>query len=249
MMQQHAEPTEMAKVLLVDDFPLRRAAIAAFLERWTTISRLMLDQATEWPPSGDQDYTNLKLIIVSVGGFPSEDFEVAEKLVAIRAWSPSCPIVVLSDSGDTSAVLRALKLGVQGFIPTQLDPHIAIEAMKFVFAGGVFFPPSALVNRPANEESFSSETGKNLTARQAEVIELLQRGKSNKVIARELGMQESTVKVHVRQIMRKLGVANRTQAALHVRGGTPVDDLPKSSTPIPALTIKTGTAAARRYFP
>jgi DNA-binding NarL/FixJ family response regulator len=251
-----SETVEVEKVLLIDDFPFRRASVASFIERWTGKANLALELATDCP-TGDHDLKNLKLIIVCSGGLTTDDPKAVEKLAAIRAWSPSCPIVILSDNCDSGTVLGALRMGVQGFIPTQLDPLVAIEAMKFVFAGGVFFPPSALLDRSGPEASFSAEAGKNLTERQTQVVELLQRGKSNKVIARELGMQESTVKVHVRQIMRKLGVSNRTQAALHVRERIRLDGVSKSfdaeqpATPLPAMAIRasTHTSASRRYFP
>ena len=248
------ESEEPAKVILVDDFPLRRAAYASLVERWTSQARLVLETAGTWSSSGDLATQSLRLIIVCTGGLSADDPKADEMIAAIRALVPACPIAILSDNCDSSTVLGALKLGVQGFVPTELEPHVAIEALKFVSAGGVFFPPSALITR-SGQETTMSESGNGLTQRQTQVIELLQLGKSNKLIARELGMQEATVKVHVRQIMRKLGVANRTQAALQVRdrlglnGDAKDDHRAPPTLPPAAMAVPARIASPRRYFP
>ncbi len=104
------------------------------------------------------------------------------------------------------------------------DPMLGVKraVRAFVLAGGTYFPREALL-APRTGVGYASGGGgtpiavvakAGLTARQGEVLERLRFGKSNKHIARELHMQEATVKVHVRQIMRKLGAANRTQVAL-----------------------------------
>ena len=93
----------------------------------------------------------------------------------------------------------------------------AIAAIKFVVAGGVFVPASSLLNsaqvKGANTAAAKGQTNPLFTARQASIVEALRQGKANKVIAYELNMCESTVKVHVRKIMRKLKASNRTQVA------------------------------------
>jgi DNA-binding NarL/FixJ family response regulator len=97
---------------------------------------------------------------------------------------------------------------------------MVIQVIRLVLAGGTFIPPGVLEAGEASDDSGDSQEFEpgprrylaELTPRQGEVFELLRQGKSNKLIAYELGMQESTVKVHVRQIMRKLKAINRTHA-------------------------------------
>jgi DNA-binding NarL/FixJ family response regulator len=119
-------------------------------------------------------------------------------------------------------------------VPTSIELSVALQALSFIKSGGQFFPPSVLsrAHSPwpvpfkktaALGESVNGANGwshelngctEGLTAKQAEVIRLLRQGETNKLIARRLGLSEATVKVHVRQIMRKLGVKNRTQVAI-----------------------------------
>jgi len=127
------------------------------------------------------------------------------------------PVAMVSDHEDRGEVMAAFRAGVRGFVPSTLEPELALQALTFVLGGGTFFPPQVL-DRPSRDVSQGARQGgavHTLTPRQLDVLALLREGKSNKLIARELAMCESTVKVHVRQIMRKLGAANRTQAALN----------------------------------
>jgi DNA-binding NarL/FixJ family response regulator len=125
-------------------------------------------------------------------------------------------------------VCAAFEAGAAGFMPTSIDPSVALQALSLIKCGGSFFPPSALhremppvatqvtVGQPdrANFESSRPPTRPRLSAKQEEVVRLLRQGQSNKEIASQLGLSEATVKVHVGCIMRKLGLANRTQVAI-----------------------------------
>jgi len=132
---------------------------------------------------------------------------------------PSVPIVVVSDREDDAAVLEALRLGARAYVPSSLDPDLLLEILRFVRKGGTFVPLDLLIrvceyrNVPHASEASAAETY-GLTGGELRVLELLKRGESNKVIARALDIEEGTVKVHVRRIMKKLNAANRTQAAL-----------------------------------
>jgi DNA-binding NarL/FixJ family response regulator len=136
--------------------------------------------------------------------------------------------VVVSDREESEEVIRAFSAGANGFIPTNYEPEITRQALSFIIGGGSFFPPTILLDLPTHSDIRvetthgrvqTGDVGESrlingFTPRQQEVLELLRRGDSNKVIGRRLSMTEATVKVHVRQIMRKLGASNRTQAAL-----------------------------------
>ena len=100
-------------------------------------------------------------------------------------------------------------------IPVSLGFEITIEALRFVLAGGTYVPMDCLLARggPGDKPS-EPPTSSLVTARELSVVRAIQKGKSNKVIAYELNMCESTVKVHVRNIMKKLNAKNRTDVAI-----------------------------------
>lgn len=165
---------------------------------------------------------NVRLIIVNVGGeMPSCE----QMLRPVKDTFPDIPIAIISDHEDSEEAAQAFAAKAQAFVPTSLDASLVLLALGFVMDGGTFFPPNLLNGqrsgsgrRLGSQVTCAAEVGTlngaRPTPRQQEVLELLCEGKSNKMIARELDMQESTVKVHVRQIMRKLNASNRTQAAL-----------------------------------
>jgi DNA-binding NarL/FixJ family response regulator len=125
--------------------------------------------------------------------------------------------IALIGPGELGTVVEALEGGAIGYIPANMALEAAIAALRFVSSGGVFFP-AAIVLKAARERlevphAVKGQTNCLFTPRQAAVVEALRRGKTNKLIAYELKMCESTVKVHVRKIMRKLKATNRTQVA------------------------------------
>lgn len=134
-----------------------------------------------------------------------------------RAGLDALPrMVVMADGEDPRYVLDALDGGAQGVISTSFPIVVAIEALRLVVAGGTYVPVGTLLAARFEESStsYNSESPRALfTERQFAVIEMLRQGKANKMIAHELNMRESTVKVHIRNIMRKLSASNRTQVA------------------------------------
>jgi DNA-binding NarL/FixJ family response regulator len=147
-----------------------------------------------------------------------DDPAVASQLSLLSQIMPEVPLVLLSDSELVDNISRAFHLGVRGYIPTSLPMKEAAEVIRFVWAGGSFVPLSALSGSlrapdcggPDRRDRIVAR----LTQRQNEVLRRLWQGKPNKVIAYELKMCESTVKVHIRNIMKKLHARNRTQVVL-----------------------------------
>jgi DNA-binding NarL/FixJ family response regulator len=226
------QPWAQKQAVFVDALPLRRAALAHVLSDWARDAGLALHALEKLPEAGDLPGDAVGIIIVAPSGGLHDMVALGDLVRQVGLRWPGRPLVLLSDHDDADTVILAVKAGVRGFVPTRLDPAVAVQALSFVVAGGVFFPPSALLERGlradiAEGPGASQPNGRGeainghhhglaaLTARQQEVLRLLRQGSSNKVIARLLDMRESTVKVHVRQIMRKLGAANRTQAALY----------------------------------
>jgi DNA-binding NarL/FixJ family response regulator len=131
---------------------------------------------------------------------------------------PAIPAIVFSDADCaqlSNIVWASLKSGVRGIIPTRTTSlPITMAAMRFVKAGATFVPVDLLVtSRPDRVPTRQNR----LTLRQGAVLSRLQQGKTNKIIAYELGMSESTVKTYVRNIMRKIGAVNRTQIAYNAQ--------------------------------
>jgi DNA-binding NarL/FixJ family response regulator len=148
----------------------------------------------------------------------ASDTSLPHHLSALGKAFPTIPLVVLSDADDAQRLKTfrdTLKGGAHGFIPTRTTGiPIVIAALRLIKAGGTFAPMDLmLANKPDFERTLPDTVRQNpLTSRQMVVLAHLQRGSANKIIAHELDMSESTVKVHVRNIMRKVGATNRTQA-------------------------------------
>lgn len=127
------------------------------------------------------------------------------------------PLLVLSDGEDADLPLEASRLGVRGCLPTSVGLAVAREALRLVAGGGTFFPSPFLHRLLQSGEATEDDpptpsVGAALTARQRGVLQRLREGKSNRVIAQELGISENTAKVHVRGILRALGASNRAEA-------------------------------------
>ena len=161
----------------------------------------------------------LDLVLIDTGEHTCRDLVIRTIFDALEDVLPSVPVVVVSDREDWPAVRDALDGGVRAYFPSSLDETVLLQTLRLVQKGGTFMPLELLNNlrvpwkRRQRDAARTTEVG-GLTPREEGVLELLKTGQSNKVIARELDIEEGTVKVHVRRIMRKLHAANRTQAAL-----------------------------------
>lgn len=161
----------------------------------------------------------IDLVVIDTGDHTCSDRSIAAILACLSEVLPAVPVVVVSDREDWSAVFDAVCHAVRAYFPSSLDPDILVETLRFVQRGGTFIPLDVLINAPMERKrSHGAEARRTemrgLTPSEQRVLELLRKGKPNKVIARELDIEETTVKVHVRRIMKKLNAANRTQAAL-----------------------------------
>jgi DNA-binding NarL/FixJ family response regulator len=158
-------------------------------------------------------------VIVNAGAERLTSAAVAGRLSRVGELLPEVPIAVLSDFEDAASIREAFKLGVRGFIPTSLASLVAVEAVRLVCVGGTFAPAAALLCQEDDAQRSAGDSPINgFTQRQSQILDCLRRGMANKLIAYELNMCESTVKVHVRNIMKKLNATNRTQVAYLTRG-------------------------------
>jgi DNA-binding NarL/FixJ family response regulator len=160
---------------------------------------------------------NLVVVHIRSAGLTNTWVQSALELLRVRL--PEASAVVLSDRDDVEEVNRALTQGVRGYIPTTVECEVAVAALRLIAAGGTFVPVKTVHSTTAKPDDQPEggrqrrSDGLDLTPRELSVIDLLREGKPNKLIARQLDMQENTVKVHVRNILKKLNAANRTHAA------------------------------------
>jgi DNA-binding NarL/FixJ family response regulator len=218
------------QILVVDDHPLILEALKQVLRDLdpeievleARDAQLALDQAARHP--------ELSLVLLDLTLPGKHGFEL---LCELRHDLPQLPVVVLSATEDRDTVMRAINDGAMGFIPKTSRTEVLIAALRLVFSGGVYLPPSAFSMQsgsmaesrlPAPATRSPREVG--LTDRQAQVLALLVQGKSNKLICRALDLAEGTVKIHVTAILRALNVSNRTEAVVAVsRLGLKLDSL------------------------
>lgn len=161
----------------------------------------------------------IRAVIINAGPERMSSSTMARLLASTRERLPGVPVAILSDCEDPESVREAFELGVRGYIPTSLEPLVAIGAVHLVCVGGSFAPAAALLcqdDRPRAQAAEPLIEG--FTQRQSQILECLRRGMANKLIAYELSMCESTVKVHIRNIMKKLKATNRTEVAYLTRG-------------------------------
>jgi len=197
--------------------------LASLLSEWRVepISEAgELHRHVDWAPSS--------LLILNTHGESMDSPEVAGEMATLAKLAPAVPILVMSERCDASEVTSAFGLGARGYLPTSLAISEVTAIVRLVAQGGTYVPANILATLFENHRSaptqFPDETKWpcNFSPRQLQVLERLNEGKQNKVIAYELGMAESTVKVHIRHIMKKLNARNRTQVVLMSRNALQV---------------------------
>ncbi|MBL0407865.1 response regulator transcription factor [Microvirga aerilata] len=165
--------------------------------------------------------------------------DTSSMLEAVRAAKqrfPKARVVVLADQFDLGFVRIGLQAGVDGFCEAASSPEVLIKSLELVMLGGSVLPSAImhsvlsemfqnpeqpLHNNPVAEPEPSNMRECKLSVREAQILGCLMQGSPNKIIARNLDIAEATIKVHVKAILRKIGVANRTQAAMWATGHLP----------------------------
>ena len=216
-----ADPPENAheklrpSMALIDPMALTRGPIGELLARAFPGNALVTaSTCEELLETAEIGRLNLVVVYIRSAGLTNTWAQSALEL--LRARLPEASVVVLSDKDDLDDVNQALTHGARGYIPSCVECEIAFAALRLISAGGTFVPAAVLRStaaKPGDQDERQKRLGGlHLTPRELSVLDLLREGKPNKLIARQLDMQESTVKVHVRNILRKLRAANRTHA-------------------------------------
>ena len=215
---EHAHEKLRPSVALIDPQALTRSPIGELLAKAFPEFPLVAASTCEELLETEESRPNLVVVYIRSAGLTNTCVQSALELLRVRL--PEASAVVLSDGDDVDEVNRALTQGVRGYIPTSVECEVAVAALRLIGAGGTFVPAGALHSTTAKPDDQPEggrqrrSDGLDLTPRELSVIDLLREGKPNKLIAVQLDMQENTVKVHVRNILRKLNAANRTHAAL-----------------------------------
>jgi NarL family two-component system response regulator LiaR len=136
-------------------------------------------------------------------------------MARVREAVPGARVIVLTSFTDDEKLLPAIRAGAAGYLLKTAEPAEIARAIRAAAAGEALIDP-AVAARVLSEVARPAQPDPGLTPRESEVLELLGRGWSNKRIALELRLSEKTVKAHVGHVLAKLGVADRTQAALYV---------------------------------
>lgn len=208
------------KILVVDDHPLILEALHHVLRQLDREVEVYDARTAAEGRKLVAAHPESGLLLLDLTLPDADGFAVLDEL---RHDFPAIPVVVLSASDRREDVLRAIDLGAMGFIPKTSSNQVMLQALRLVLSGGVYLPPVALVHQEGAETDGAADSSPatrvtarelGLTGRQAQVLALILQGKPNKVICRELGLAEGTVKIHVAAILRALNVSTRTQAVI-----------------------------------
>ncbi|MCA1770093.1 MAG: response regulator transcription factor [Halomonas sp.] len=208
----------MTTLMVADDHPLFRDAIGAVIAAGLPGTRLLeADSLARAMQEAERHEEALDLLLLDLN---LPDAEGLDGLSRLREAYPELPVAILSAEQDRRTVLAAIEMGAVGYIPKSTPRDDLLAALRQLLEGQLYLPPQVMRRpppaHPAPAISAAAPDSRLacLTDKQLEVLELLSRGASNKAIARELKVAETTVKTHVSAILRKLGVASRIQAIL-----------------------------------
>jgi DNA-binding NarL/FixJ family response regulator len=205
----------MSIILLIEKrLFLRNCFLDCFDRSYPDHEIVAFGSMAEWCDSTERK--TLKPAVVIYFASAGIGLMIKSELERLEVLVPNTPIVVISDAASSDEIMRIIDCGARGFIPTSMPYHLAVEAVRFVEAGGTFVPAGdlAVAGRDRHRQPAAANA---LTERQMKVVEAVGYGFANKQIAHKLKMSENTVKVHLRHIMKKLNVRNRTEIALMTR--------------------------------
>ena len=206
-------------VLIIDPRALDRECLSRSLSTYNPAMNIVTaGSIDEWRKRHMHDDPSAILLVF--GSKKLTEAGSCEKIASIAEAFRQSSVIVIADSDDLGDILKAVECGARGYIPTSVNISVAAEAIALARAGGVFIPASSILamkevlTSVVTGSSYSNDT---FTPREIEVAEALRRGKANKIIAYEMNLCESTVKVHIRNIMKKLNATNRTEVAFKLK--------------------------------
>ena len=196
------------KFLIVEDHPLVSSGLAQALEDWRPDTQVIV--MTNLSAASAPLPTDISAVLLDLDLGEGVEFET---LNVVRQSCPSAPVIILSGSTNPMVIKRARAFGASAFIRKGEGVERILEIIDLVVRGGNSVFPDNLVP-PSSTSQPQSEIMRRLTPRENEVFQILCKGSTNKEIGQELGIEEKTVRAHLTEIYRKLGVKNRTEAIL-----------------------------------
>ena len=204
------------KILLIDDHTLFRAGLCDLLTRRKIEVVAAVGSGSEGLKIA-ADETSLDIILLDMRMPEMDGISVLKELKRLK---PDLPVAMLTTSSDESDLVGALRNGAQGYLLKDMEPDELVVALQDIISGKtVVAPDLATVLASAVQAESQPKVEKEdpfaiLTPREFEILTLLAEGQSNKVIARNLGISDGTVKLHVKAILRKLNISSRITAAV-----------------------------------
>jgi two-component system, NarL family, response regulator LiaR len=201
---------ERVTILIADDHPVVRQGLRTFLDLQSDLS--VVGEAGTGAEAVMKVQELLPEVVLMDLVMP--DLDGIEAARRIRDVSPSTKVIVLTSYAEDEKIFPAIKAGAAGYLLKDVEPSELADGIRRVHRGEALLHPriAARVMREITEEKVDGEV---LTARELEVLRAIARGLSNKAIADELVVSEKTVKTHVSNILAKLHLVDRTQAALY----------------------------------
>ena len=204
------------KILLIDDHTLFRAGLCDLLTRRKIEVIAAVGSGSEGlKVAAEAD--SLDIVLLDMRMPEMDGISVLKKLKEIK---PDLPVAMLTTSSDESDLVGALRNGAQGYLLKDMEPDELVVALSDIISGKTIVAPDLATvlasavqseNQPKKEKEDPFAI---LTPREFEILTLLAEGQSNKVIARNLGISDGTVKLHVKAILRKLNISSRITAAV-----------------------------------
>ena len=218
------------KVLVIDDHPLILHAMRSLVRQLDESVEVVTAVAAQQARDALADGAEFDLALLDLELGDDDGFALLEEL---RHAYPALPIVIVAASDHRDDVMRAIDLGAMGFVPKCTSNDTLLSALGMVLSGGIYLPPSIMRSassrgpaargvsahwdeRLESDRAAATVASLDLTPRQKEVLALLLRGQSNKLIARALNLSVETIKDHVAAVLRTLNVGSRTQAVVAV---------------------------------
>ena len=204
------------RVLLIDDHTLFRVGLEGLLASRSI--EVVASVGSGWDAQRLVDELDPDIILLDMRMPGINGLDVLEML---RAKNETLPIVMLTTSTDENDLLKSLRAGAQGYLLKDMEPDQLVLALRDIVSGKTVVAPDlapilakAVQGKSTEQEDKDDSPFSTLTPRETEILALLAEGQSNKAIARNLGISDGTVKLHVKAILRKLEVHSRVEAAV-----------------------------------
>ena len=208
--------------MIVDDHTMVRMGLERLLESFEEI-HVVGAAASGEEAIGMAASTSPQVVLMDMAMPDMDGIETTRRIVAAH---PDIAVIALSTHGDPQQVVGALDAGAHGYLVKDVEPEVLVAGIRSVLDGGAPLSPSVAGHLLRGGWQLDVPTT-HLTRRELEVLRLIVEGKQNKQIASALGISEKTVKTHCSRLFQRIGVADRTQAAVWAERNLPQQDRPR----------------------